>query len=104
MTFGLDRRYEKFGAVRALAAARRPMAMHHFMVMMDLAMLMRCRVMPMLCRVVRMADEGSARVVPKHLPVAEAAAPALRFARRTRGAVVGVPSAAMGVLRAATGM
>jgi hypothetical protein len=48
--------------------------MHHFMVMMDaammdLAMLMRCRVMPMLCRVVRMAGERPARTVPEPLPV-----------------------------------
>jgi hypothetical protein len=70
----LDRRYKKFGAVRALAAARRPMAMHHFMVvmnapMMDLVMPMGCRVVPMLCHVVRMAGERPARAVPEPLPV-----------------------------------
>jgi len=61
-------------------------------------------VMPMLCPVVRMAGERPARTVPEPLPVAQAAAPALRFARRARDAAVGAPSAAMGVLRAAMGM
>jgi hypothetical protein len=57
-----------------LAAARRAVAMHHLMVMMnapmmDLMMPMGCRVMPMLGRVVRMAGERPARTVPEPLPV-----------------------------------
>jgi hypothetical protein len=83
--------------------------MHHFMVMMDAAMMdlvmpMRCGVMPMLCPVVRTAGERPARTVPELLPVAQTAAPALRLPCRARGAVVGVPSAAMGVRGAAMGM
>jgi hypothetical protein len=79
------------------------------MVVMDvavMAVMMVDVVMPMsmLCHVVRMVDERPAGAVPKHLPVAEAAAPAFRLACGTRRAVMGVPSAAMGVLRAAMGM
>jgi hypothetical protein len=78
--------------------------MHHFMVMMDAAMMdmmvpTRCRVMPMLCHVVRTADEGPASAVAKHLAVAEAAAPAFRLACGTRRAVMGVLRAAMGMGR-----
>ena len=79
------------------------MAMHHFMVMVVMAQLVMVDVvMPMLCHVVR--SERPAGTVPEPLPVAQTAAPALRLARRARGAVVGVPSTAMGVLRAAMGM
>src|SRR4051812_2522858 len=72
---------EELGAVRALVAVRRPVvAMHHFLVaaaMMDLAI-------PMLCRVVRMAHQRPTRAVPRHLPVTQPVAPALRLAQRTR--------------------
>jgi hypothetical protein len=81
--------------------------MHRFMVMMEVVMMgaaMLNLVMPMLCPVVRMAGERPARVVPEPLAVAQIVAPALRLARRTCGAVMGVPSLAMGVLRAATDM
>jgi hypothetical protein len=73
--------------------------MHRPVLMPDMMVPTGCRVMPMLCHVVRMACERPARAVPEHLPVVEAAAPAFRLARQTRGAVMGVPSAATGVLR-----
>src|SRR5206468_9279590 len=103
---GSVRAAEDFGALPVLVAAPRAVAMHHFMVMMDAAMMdlvmpIRCRVMPMLCPVLRMAGERLARTMPEPLPVAQTAAPALRLARRARGAVVGVPNAAMGVRGAA---
>jgi hypothetical protein len=80
------------------------MVVHQPVLMPHMMVPMRCRVMPMLCHVVRTADEGPASAVAKHLAVAEAAAPAFRLARRTRGAVMGVPSAATGVLRAGVGV
>src|SRR5947209_9715108 len=92
------------GAVRALVAAPRPMAMHQPVLMPHMIVPTGCRVMPMLCHVVRMADERPARTVPKHLPVTQSAAPAFGLARETRGAVMRVPRAAMGLLRTAVGM
>src|SRR5438270_2210438 len=74
--------------------------MHHFLVAaakMDLAM-------PMLCRVVRMAHQRPARAVPKHLSVTQPVAPALRVAGGTRGVVMGVPGATMGLLRTSMAM
>ena len=68
------------------------------MVMMDVVMAQVVMVdvaIPMFCHVVRMVNEGSARAVAEHLPVAEAAAPALRPARGMRGAAMRVPGAAM---------
>ena len=78
--------------------------MHHFMVdaaTMNLVMPMRCRVMPMLCHMVRMADQRSARTMPKHLSVTQPVAEALGLARVTRGVVAGVPRAPMGMVRTA---
>jgi hypothetical protein len=77
------------------------MVMHQPVLMPHMMVPTRCRVMPMLCHVVR--NERPARTVPKHLPVTQPAAPAFGLARETRG-VMGVPRAATGGMRAAMGM